>query len=190
MSKLTKIPDNVWVFLHRASRDVARMEEDRFGQEMHSQIVDHEIASPIEQLFLIALHTWRHHAHIEVAQPEFDAKANPIMGGGLSISMQEKIGKFRADFVLRNYPYMRSEPVRTIVVELDGHDFHDRDKHQRSYEKARDRFLLQQGFSTIHYTGSDVVADPYRVAREALTMIGLMGAWDGEYQPTNPFGLD
>jgi very-short-patch-repair endonuclease len=190
MSELTKIPENVWTFLNKASELAGRMETDRFGQEMHSNIVDREVSSPIEQLFHIALHLWQKHLYIPDPQPEHDHHGVLKLSGGLLINHQAKIGKYKVDFLIENVPYSSHDKSRVLLVELDGHDFHDRDKHQRSYEKARDRFLLQQGYSVVHYTGSDVVADPLKVAHEVLTMVGCIGDWDRDYVATNPFGLE
>ena len=77
---------------------------------------------------------------------------------------------------------------KTVIVELDGHAFHDKDKKQRSYEKARDRFFVKEGYQVLHYTGSDVVADPYRVAFEVLEVLDVLEAGEA-YAPTNPVGF-
>lgn len=57
---------------------------------------------------------------------------------------------------------------RNLIVELDGHEFHDKNKNQRAYEKSRDRYLVRQGYKIFHYTGSELVADPKKVASEVM----------------------
>jgi hypothetical protein len=47
-----------------------------------------------------------------------------------------------------------------LIVEVDGHDFHDRTKHQASYDRKRDRELTLMGYHVIRFTGSDVYNDP------------------------------
>jgi very-short-patch-repair endonuclease len=74
-------------------------------------------------------------------------------------------------------------------VYLDGHDFHYKDKRQRSYEKARDREMVRAGYRVLHYTGSDVVADPLKVAYEALEFVGaFVGSGREGYNKEDPLG--
>ena len=111
---------------------------------------------------------------------------------GLYITPQAKIGTYRVDFLIEARCLGRSGDVYApVIVELDGHDFHDKDKRQRSYEKARDRFLVKRGYRILHFTGSDVVADPFKVAYEALEMVGVFaGSGADGYDPKNPIGIE
>jgi very-short-patch-repair endonuclease len=90
---------------------------------------------------------------------------------GIYIRQQAPIGKYRVDFLIEQIGLGPDDIYTPVVVELDGHDFHDKDKRQRSYENERDRFLVKKGFRVLHFTGSDVVADPFRVASEVLEML-------------------
>ena len=40
-----------------------------------------------------------------------------------------------------------------------------------AYEKERDRFIQKEGFKIFHYTGSEIVKNPFMVASEALSYI-------------------
>ena len=42
---------------------------------------------------------------------------------------------------------------------------------KRRYEKKRDRYLIQKGFSTFHFTGNEIIENPYKVAKTALLEI-------------------
>ena len=53
-----------------------------------------------------------------------------------------------------------------MVVEVDGHDFHNRTKHQASYDRKRDRDLTLDGYSVIRFTGSDVYNSPAQCAED------------------------
>ena len=75
---------------------------------------------------------------------------------------------YRADFVLE------LDLHRRLVVECDGHDFHDRTKQQAAYDRARDRELLQLGFTTIRFTGSEITHSPERCADEAYRCLLAM----------------
>lgn len=47
-----------------------------------------------------------------------------------------------------------------IVVETDGHDFHERTKEQAARDKRRDRELSATGWTVLRFTGSEVWRDP------------------------------
>lgn len=64
------------------------------------------------------------------------------------------------DFGLVEAMVSNDETPAAVAVELDGHDFHERTKEQASRDKKRDRSLLSKGWTTIRFTGSDVVRDP------------------------------
>lgn len=184
---MTTIPSNVWEFIDRARADVGRIEATYFGQDMHAQIVERQIESPIEQLFLVAMHVMCR-ANFEEINPEPHPGVTPgswIFPRGVQISPQVPVGSYRVDFVVSVTGLPTGAP--SLIVELDGHEFHDKDKRQRSYEKRRDRDLVRAGYRVLHFTGSDVVKDPYAVAHEVLAASGI----DLEpYNPANPFGVD
>lgn len=75
----------------------------------------------------------------------------------LFIDAQKQLGPYRVDFCLQGEAIPRKGNPRTpIVVECDGHDFHERDKEQVSKDKKRDRDLQQMGFTVFRYSGSDL----------------------------------
>ncbi len=98
--------------------------------------------------------------------------------------------KYRVDFLVsRTWSYREKGLHDSVIVELDGHEFHDKDKRQRSYEKARDRYLTRQGYKVLHYTGSDLVRDPFRVAHEVMDTIECFGPVGSQkYDPADPLG--
>jgi hypothetical protein len=59
-----------------------------------------------------------------------------------------------------------SEVFARLVIELDGHDFHERTKEQAWRDKSRDRHLTAHGYTVFRFTGSEVHRNPYRVADE------------------------
>ena len=184
MSDLRKIEPNVWAFLEGASAIFGRIQAEHFSQRMYCEIIERGVESPIEDMVYIALQvqceprllTVNHH-------PDF-VDGSPVWTRGIQINPQAQIDKYRVDFLVSN----NSTGVQ-VIIELDGHAFHDKDKRQRSYEKARDRHFVKAGYQVLHYTGSDVVADPYRVAFEILEVLDLLE--DGEqYDAANPAGFD
>lgn len=53
-----------------------------------------------------------------------------------------------------------------LVVELDGHDFHERTRKQAAHDKRRDRRLVSAGWKVLRYTGSEVYSDVDAVLEE------------------------
>ena len=188
MSDLRKLTDNVWSFLNDTSARIGRMHAERFSQDAFVSCIEGP-ESPIEDLFLIAVHAQCQAEYIEVNRgPTLYQDGGPAMHDGIYVRPQVVIGSFRVDFVLSQIGIGPEEFLRPIVVELDGHAFHDKDKKQRAYEKARDRFLVKQGFRVLHFTGSEVVADPHKVAYEALEMLGVYSGSCRKYDPMDPLG--
>jgi very-short-patch-repair endonuclease len=79
------------------------------------------------------------------------------------IKPQAKIGAYRADFLLW---FEYGKTVAGVVVECDGHDFHERTKEQASRDKKRDREILKAGFPVVRFTGSDIYKSPSDCAEQ------------------------
>lgn len=189
MTDARKLADNVWAFLDETSTRVGRMHGERFSQDLFVSCLE-RLESPIEDLFYIAVHAQCQAENIDLnPDPQFDEKGALTIGDGINIRPQVQIGNFRVDFVLSQKGMGPDEILRPIVVELDGHAFHDKDKKQRAYEKSRDRFLVKQGFHVLHFTGSEVVADPHKVAYEVLEMLGVYSGSYRKYDPQDPLGV-
>lgn len=183
---MRQIEPNVWEFLESAAARYGRIHAEKFAGRMHTQMIERGIESPIEDMFFIAVNLQCAARYKDVnPDPDEYVGNTPIFPDGVFLTPQVQVDKYRVDFLLQRTT--GKDPG--VVIELDGHAFHDKDKKQRSYEKARDRALVKAGYRVLHYTGSDVAADPYRVAFEALEVLGALT--DGEaYDPTNPLGTD
>jgi very-short-patch-repair endonuclease len=59
------------------------------------------------------------------------------------------------------------EEVR-IVVECDGHDFHEKTAAQAEHDKRRDRFLQAQGYRVLRFTGREIYRSAEAAAEEIL----------------------
>lgn len=79
---------------------------------------------------------------------------------------QALLRPYRVDFLL----FETETNGAFMVVEIDGHDFHDRTKAQASRDRERDRRLLSRGVSTVRFTGSDVHRDADACARDAINL--------------------
>lgn len=47
-----------------------------------------------------------------------------------------------------------------IVIEYDGHDFHERTREQARRDKSRDRLVTLRGWEPVRFTGAEVYEDP------------------------------
>jgi very-short-patch-repair endonuclease len=184
MSELRKIEPNVWAFLYGAADLYGRIKAREFSDQMYTEMIELGIESPIEDMVYIALNLQCEARSLSAnAAPDF-VDGSPFFTRGVQITPQTRIGKYRVDFCV----FANQSDTRALV-ELDGHNFHDKDKRQRSYEKARDRHFVKAGYQVLHYTGSDVFADPYCVAFEILEVLGVLDE-DEQYDSANPVGFE
>ncbi|MFP5211945.1 MAG: DUF559 domain-containing protein, partial [Acidobacteriota bacterium] len=127
--------------------------------------------SPVEQaLFAAMLTIQRVNGLLDVGP--IDTPHGPIVEG-LAKLAQKRIGKYRADFLVsyimadwQGRPYRES-----VIVECDSQEFHDRSERERRNEKRRDRFFQSMGYTVFHYTGKEILEDPFKVASEILSHV-------------------
>ena len=135
--------------------------------------------SPIEKLFAAAMiHPqtgWEFDSKVELLNPPSGriehCQAPPM--AGIYMWQQIQIGPYRVDFLLDHKP---SRDLPPLIVEVDGHDFHERTKEQAQRDKSRDRFLVGRGYRLVRFTGSEIYADPVASAHQALAiLLGIAG---------------
>jgi len=164
-------PPEVMAFLAKADTLVAFDAGAAFNQNTWCEFTDLEIASPIEQFLYTALKAVRQIA----ALPEDDVFS--IDGKdfvfGVGIHPQRTIGAYRVDFEVsyHYWPRKGAQEVKTVLVECDSQQWHERTEEERRYEKQRDRDLMAQGYRVLHYTGKEILEDPYLVASEILAVV-------------------
>lgn len=130
------------------------------------------LESPIEKLFLAAflwdLLNWRI-VEIRDGMEHWVAVNSTPDPVHMVIIPQAQIGSFRVDFLVRAYTELIAgrPQVAQMVIECDGHDFHERTKQQARKDRSRDRLLQQQGFLIFRFTGSELWENPIRCASEA-----------------------
>lgn len=110
---------------------------------------------------------------VRLQGPQPAAMGNPRSDLLLCLIPQCKIGRYRADLVLRMQRRGRPESA-TLVVECDGHDYHS-SKEQLAHDRKRDRWMAGQGLTVFRFTGSEIRADDVRCARECIEqLIGVI----------------
>jgi very-short-patch-repair endonuclease len=123
-------------------------------------IID-DCESPIEMLMGIALNK-----HDDRCRKWSDDGSCFIVEQQFEVNVSGKT--YRVDFLVRaQYKGQKYD----IVVECDGHDFHEKSKKQVAKDKRRDRDLIKNGFTVMRFTGSEIYKDPDACAREVISLI-------------------
>lgn len=154
-----------------------------YRREWAMRCLEHVFAlceSPIEEKMLRALLAW------SMAFPNGFGDAHMMFHDGIGgvtswmtraeahadaawiVTPQAPVLTYRADFLVE------SSRVR-IVVECDGHDFHERTKAQASHDRRRDRRMQAAGFVVMRFTGSDIHRDVERCASEVWECLAAKG---------------
>ena len=58
------------------------------------------------------------------------------------------------------------EPSCKIVIELDGYNYHEKDKKQIEKDKKRERDLVMSGYKILRFTGGEIRRNPTKVLTE------------------------
>jgi len=143
--------------------------------------------SPIERVFLCALWLAAYQSRLNIAgptpaviSPSGIARGNAFQPNSLTIEPQAKHGSFRVDFRLTYItetvdppPPDEKDPIKRtfkseLIIECDGHDFHEKTKQQAAKDKSRDRDLQSSGVTVFHFTGSEIWNDPMECARQVV----------------------
>lgn len=74
---------------------------------------------------------------------------------------QYKIGNYIADFIVEE---------TNLVIECDGYDNH-KTKEQIAHDCKRDRFMANEGYIVLRFTGSEINADPDGCANEIIESV-------------------
>jgi very-short-patch-repair endonuclease len=131
------------------------------------------LGSPIEKLFFVAMIQFingplasmtyidRWYVDKELKEPDVD--------GEISIGLQQKvIGKWPVDFL---FVYRQKGEFCRVVVECDGHQFHESTKEQAKRDRSRDRELQALGYYIFRFTGSEIYNEPIKCAEEVEKLI-------------------
>jgi hypothetical protein len=106
------------------------------------------------------------------------------------ISLQRDLADWRVDFLVQvgchvpdfgkpipinppgRYRFGDKIEVRNVIVECDGHDFHERTKEQAAKDRSRDRRMQAEGYKVFRFTGAEIWADAVGCAREVFDLFG------------------
>lgn len=168
------------------SDHVAYFLERSFGQKKYENA-----GSPIEELFAAALNAAStmssYGAHVSIDQDACQMKAladkayKPASRYQCTVIPQARILDYRVDFLICIHA---PTAYRGIVVECDGHDFHERTKEQVARDKSRDREIQKDGFRVFRFSGSEIWKNAIDRAAEVIDEIdnAIVDAMCADYQ--------
>ena len=168
----------------RAAQAFIREAERSFGDE--------RIESPIEEAMLWELVAQGLNAGMEVCigshqvgeggQTLIDVgDPSPLAGASpdrLILFHQVRIEGYRVDFVIA-VDIKRGKYRDMLVVECDGHDYHERTKEQARRDKSRDMKLQSIVGKVLRFTGSEIWSDPVACSREAISALWERAEFEG-----------
>jgi len=126
-----------------------------FERDVRAAIDRHSVTSPIEQIFLME---WK-------AQ-RVDEKLSVRLEPQKIITTDA--GTYVVDFRLV-LPGQSS--FLQVAVELDGHEFHEKEPEQVRHDKSRERAIVRSGVTVLRFSGSEVVRNARACVAEVADFI-------------------
>jgi len=90
------------------------------------------------------------------------------------INPQAKILSYRVDFLATSSVLdfqTRAFIKRSVIIECDGHDFHEKTKEQAKRDKKKDRELQAKGYRVFRFTGSEIWNNVFQCAEEVFNFL-------------------
>lgn len=81
---------------------------------------------------------------------------------------QSKVGPYTADFLVI---MPTDHGPKYLVIECDGHNYHERTKEQAAHDRKRDRWMASNGITVIRFTGSEIWEDPEGCVEDIIEVI-------------------
>jgi hypothetical protein len=162
-----------------------RTADDDFDFEIDPQ------TSPIEKVFVAAMMVSHWEPSTRLGELEYSSAASLIRDAGLDrdddrhflenpqrvygwLRTQNHAAVTQPTLVLTDGRRIRPdvafvlgpEHATKVIVELDGHDFHERTPEQAQKDKSRDRVLQTMGWHVMRFTGREVLRNPHQCIGE------------------------
>lgn len=86
----------------------------------------------------------------------------------VTIIPQARIDRYRVDFL---FVIGAETGTKWLVIECDGHDYHEKTKKQARHDRSRDRYMAERGIRVMRFTGSEIYEDAEACVEQAHNMI-------------------
>ncbi|ALN73550.1 endonuclease domain-containing protein [Aureimonas sp. AU20] len=154
---MSKLPNGFFQSLIDYNADLAYELEEQFEQYCES---------PIEVAFGVAFVMAARSAGVDVEIfPKSQANLRSGSKAVFYITPQVDLLGYRADFVAGLYI---ANDKKMVVVECDGHAFHNITKETVSRDRRRDREMQAAGWRVLRFTGSDIHRSAFDCADEVM----------------------
>jgi very-short-patch-repair endonuclease len=151
---------------------------DHLSLEDHCFERWHPKASAIERMMLLAFKAYQttyNGCFLVAGNASVDEAARFSEWNNLDpvVFFQQTINstKYTADFWL-----MTPHSKKSVIVECDGHDFHERTPKQAEHDRKRDRKLIELGYVVLRFTGREIWRDPMKCAQDAINQFQTSNA--------------
>ena len=158
------LTNNLDIFQEKCIQAVLNFEKEccETGIDLSLNYVEPPVTSHIERILFISLITSLHINGFSYSETVYE---NGICTSDVSILPQFKIDKYRIDFKVafhgKNYSIYKE-----LLIECDSQEFHERTEMERRYEKERDRYLISKGYIILHFTGREILENPFKISTE------------------------
>lgn len=78
---------------------------------------------------------------------------------------------YRVDFLIAPIMHEYDVEYPNLIVECDGHDFHEKTPEQAARDKKKDRDLQLAGYKIIRFTGSEIYNNPNQCANDVISFL-------------------
>lgn len=89
----------------------------------------------------------------------------------IRITPQSEVSKYTVDFLISFKPLFDTCHSLDIVIECDGHEWHEKTKEQSTKDKVREREIKKCGYLILRYSGSEIVEDPEKAYIDVANVI-------------------
>jgi hypothetical protein len=178
-------------------RTMALIANPKFGEQTRGldccskHWIEARCESPIEAMLVAALS--RQHPHAIIFKKNLDRwfsepheQLKPISASWPTIItvLQAQIENFRVDIAIGTFDHLPGESCGQddddvlikqplLIIECDGHDFHEKTKEQAQRDKSRDRALTALGHRVIRFTGSEIFRNAKKCVSDIEEILGI-----------------
>ena len=125
------------------------------------------IKSPIERIFITAFELYT----------ELEKKETIYLFEQEKIKIEDKT--YYADFMFKADDYLNGlilgDNIKNIdyklIIECDGHEFHEKTKEQVKKDNEREYDLKMAGYEILRFSGSQIYNEPLKCARDTYNYI-------------------
>lgn len=121
--------------------------------------------SPIEQLMALELDDVEYYF---IASDTIE-----IIGNSCQVDIKCDDKKYRVDFLMEIvFKYNgKYKNILKLIIECDGHDFHEKTKEQVIKDNKRDRDLKNEGYEILHFSGSEIYNNTFNISKDIKKFI-------------------